>query len=125
MGILLTILATTLSLLLAPFVLVYSLFRYTTLKSFNQHWFKIAVSIDQFANVWCKHALNDFCIKRRGYMFGQEDETMSSVFGKNKDRGTLTYLGRRISRRLNKLEGSHVEKAIEQDELNDNKNWGK
>lgn len=121
MGIILTILAATLSILLFPIVLLYSLFRYTTWKSFNAHWFKIAVSIDQLANVVVKHPLNDFCIKRGGYMFGSQDETMSSVFGKNKATGTLTMFGALIASGLNKLEHNHVEKAVEQDEVNEYK----
>ena len=48
--------------------------------------------------------------------FGNQDESMSGVIGKNKRTKTLTKLGRLTAWALNKVEPKHVEKAIEDDE---------
>jgi hypothetical protein len=78
---------------------------------------KVDISLDQFGNVYCARLLNWALItKESWHKFGNEDETVSSVLGKNKAAGTLTWLGWLISIRLNKIEKNHVEQAIENDE---------
>jgi hypothetical protein len=49
-------------------------------------------------------------------IFGFPDETLSSVFGKNKRSKTLTKFGSVWAWLLNKIERNHVEKSIEEDE---------
>lgn len=122
-GFLLTIVALFIVGLLAIPSMVYSLFRYKTWKSLNGHWYRVAVAIDQLGNTISKHLLNDFCIHNGGLLFGNTDETASSVFGKNKEIGKLTSPGLFIANGLNWLEEDHVESSIEKDEQDDTKNW--
>jgi hypothetical protein len=119
MGIILTIIAATLSIIIYPFALVYSLFRYTKFSYLFKHYFNIAVSIDQTGNVVCQYPLNDFMIKKGGIKFGNPDETISGVLGKNKEINKLTILGKALSKFLNEREDKHVENAIEKDERNE------
>ena len=45
----------------------------------------IAIAIDQLGNVVCGRMFNDILITKDGYKFGDEDETISSCIGKNKE----------------------------------------
>ena len=47
------------------------------------------------------------------YEFGNPDETISSVLGRNKLKNNLTYIGKTLAKILNLIEKDHVEKAIE------------
>jgi hypothetical protein len=83
---------------------------------FLADWFyKIAVSQDQLGNVMLFELLNTFLIKS-DYpnidIFGSEDETISSVLGKNKRNNTLRFCGEILVMFLNILQKNHVEKAI-------------
>lgn len=113
MGILLTILALVSCIIFFPLGILYSIFRYSTWTSVDSHWFRIAIALDELANVVMKHPLNDFCIIDGGFEFGNTGETMSSIFGKNKKSNTLTKFGRCIANSLDKIQRNHVEKAIE------------
>jgi len=70
----------------------------------------IAVCIDILANVLFGRAFNDSLNRGEEYKFGQV-ETISKALGKNKERGTLTKLGRFVADGLNKIDPNHVEKA--------------
>lgn len=50
------------------------------------------------------------------HLFGNPDETISSVLGKNKRKGTLIYLGKRLDAWLNGIDKDHSIKSIEEDE---------
>lgn len=79
---------------------------------------KLAISKDQYTNVACQFWFNKWMLKNNSvHLFGNEDETLSSVFGKNKRAGTLTKFGQFWSFLLNTIDKNHVEKAIEDDEL--------
>tara|TARA_R110001592_G_scaffold114472_3_gene314341 strand:- start:13337 stop:13690 length:354 start_codon:yes stop_codon:yes gene_type:complete len=112
MGLLLLILSIVLSVILLPVGWIYSL---VTLRlkwsKLNAYAKNIALSIDQLGNVVLSNIMNDFLIKGEGYDFGNEDETISKVLGKNKETNTLTKLGKWISKILNKIDPNHVEKA--------------
>lgn len=73
----------------------------------------IAISIDQLWNVVCWRLFNDILIKKRWYKFWDEDETISSVIGKNKIKSSLTFLWKLLYKILNTLEKDHSENAIE------------
>ena len=79
----------------------------------NKYLFKVALSLDQLGNVVCARLLTFTVINKHGYPFGNEDESISSVLGKNKESGTLTRTGKLLSNLLNKIESNHVEKAVE------------
>ncbi len=78
--------------------------------------YKIALGIDQLGNVVCKHLFNITLIKKDGYKFGNEDETISSAIGKNKKINTLTFTGRLLDWFLDIIDKNHSIKAIEEDE---------
>ena len=62
----------------------------------NQQFMDIAVANDATANVVCDDLFNLIMIKVDGYQFGNRKETISSVFGKNLEKGTLTWFGKVI-----------------------------
>ncbi len=78
--------------------------------------FKIALGIDQLGNVVCARLFNFFLITKEGYQFGNEDETISSVLGKNKKQNTLRFLGKLLDLILDQIDRNHSIKSIEADE---------
>lgn len=80
----------------------------------NLYYKNIAISIDQFGNVLCQYLFNLILITKNGYKFGNIDETISSVLGKNYKLHTLTILGYFLSVKiLNSLDKNHIEKSID------------
>jgi hypothetical protein len=140
--ILLYIVAKLLYLVFAPIGFLYAIPRMLTRMNIRAAWaklrqyfFAIAISIDQKGNVVMQELFNDILIrpkyKRIGfehipdkmnyvtiqpYLFGHEDETISSVLGKNKVKGTLTWCGHILERILHLIDPGHSEKSIEHDE---------
>jgi 8-oxo-dGTP diphosphatase len=112
MGLLLLIIAKLLSWVLFPLGWFYSLItfrlRWGRLSEYSK---QIAISIDQMGNVVLANLLNDLMIKRWGYKFGDPDDTISAVLGKNKAIDSLKIAGKILSSILNKIEPNHVEKA--------------
>ena len=74
---------------------------------------KIAIGIDQLGNVVCSRLFNNLLITSKGYKFGFEDETISSVIGKNQLSKTLTPLGKGLDKTLNWAQRNHAVKSIE------------
>lgn len=111
-GLILLLIAFILSAILLPIGFLYQCVS-TLLKSLNKYLFKIAKSIDQLGNVVCVGLFDSILIKKSSInKFGNEDETISSVLGRNKKAGTLTVIGKALSWLLNTIEKDHVEKAI-------------
>ncbi len=82
-------------------------------KSYSKYFRDIALSIDQMGNVVCAPLFNVIMIKKSGYKFGNIDETISSVLGKNKQLGTLWGIGRTLDKLLNWLDDNHSIDSIE------------
>ena len=82
----------------------------------GRYMFKIALGIDQLGNVVCARLFNLFLITKEGYQFGNEDETISSVLGKNKKQNTLRFLGKLLDLILDQIDTDHSIKSIEEDE---------
>lgn len=123
LSILLLAVAAFLFLLLLPFAIVWGIgasFWKRKLKNGTSEvadWFYAwAISIDQLGNVVCKELFNDALIASLGVEFGNPDETISSVLGKNKVQGTLTKTGKALDWILNKLDPNHSINSIEADE---------
>ena len=119
MGIILYLVAIFLSLVLYIPATIYALFKIgikSGFKGINAYFFKKAMSVDQFGNVWAKALFNDILIKKGGYKFGDEDETVSSALGKNKLRGTFKRTGTLIAFILDFIDPNHCIKSIEEDE---------
>lgn len=99
--------------------MVYSSLCFSSLKEANKYYGEIALSKDQHSNVVMQYLFNHIMIKTNGYRFGNEDETISSVFGKNQLKGTLTWFGMLWNNFLNNIDENHSVKSIEEDETND------
>ena len=93
------------------------------LKAFGKYIFRIFLAIDQLANVLFGPLLNLLLETPPGARFGSEDETLSSVFGKNIRAGRCKAC-RVVCWVLDRIDprgGSHCLQAIEDDEtLNGN-----
>lgn len=77
-------------------------------------WFKkLAISIDQFGNASAATMLNLALRKKGGIDFGDEDDTISYVIGRNYYHGSLTIFGKIIRLILHIIDRNHVEKAVE------------
>lgn len=75
-------------------------------------WFwRVLLSVDQFANVLLSPLLNLLLHPDNPDKFGYEDETLSSVFGKNRARCPACYW---VCRALHRLDPGHCDKSIEQ-----------
>jgi len=117
MGLLLYIIAQIITPIFNVFGLITILFQP---KIVRQKVFKdLAISKDQTSNVYVQFYFNKLMLKNTSIdLFGNPDETISSVFGKNKRSGKLTKFGKYWADWLNKREKNHVEIAIEDDETN-------
>lgn len=74
--------------------------------------YSLALAIDHFGNVVDRDLFNGLLIGRGGYGFGNIQETVSSVLGKNQQRGTLTATGRGLVWILDKLDPGHCINSI-------------
>ena len=115
MGLLLYIVAI---ILLVPLTIVNLLaviykygFKFST---FNGYFHETAIDIDKFGNRNFRTFLNATMKKKGGYMFGNVNETISSVLGKNQRDGTLTLFGKLVCNILNFLDKNHCEKSIKE-----------
>lgn len=120
MGVLIYIVALVLALFLIPIGVIYAVFKSfwrrrfkDGFKKIDRLFFKMAISIDQLGNVACYELFNEVLIKANGYQFGDEDETISSVLGKNKIAETLTKTGKALDWVLEKLDRNHSIESIE------------
>ncbi len=84
----------------------------------SQYLRTVAVSIDQLGNVVCKDLFDLTLIKKEGYLFGNPDETISGVLGKNQLKNTLSGVGKILNKILNSIEEDHSIKSIEIEETN-------
>ena len=110
LGFFLSGLAYTMLLILAPIGLLFSLFS-------ADYWWRIAISLDQLGNVICCKPMNYLFINPDSKdKFGNPDETISSVLGKNQVSGNLTYHGKALVHFLSCLDDNHSVKSIEEDE---------
>jgi len=121
MGFLLWIIAASLYIFLFPFAVIASCMHYfykrkffKAFKAINRDAYITALSIDQTGNTTFKHLFNKTLIKRDGYSFGNPDETISGVLGKNKKLKTLSSLGRILDGLLEFLDKGHTINAIEE-----------
>ena len=78
----------------------------------GDYFFVSAKAIDQLGNVMCRDMFNSLLIKDDTQPFGDEDETISSLLGKNYISNNLTNTGKTLSWILNKLDPNHVQDAI-------------
>lgn len=115
-GIGLLLVAIVLTILTCPIGFVYGLLHslFTRfLGGLGEYCLQIAISIDQLGNVIMQHLLNVLFIKKDGYQFGNRDETISSVIGKNQEKNTLSGFGKFINAILNFIDKNHSLNSID------------
>jgi hypothetical protein len=115
-GLLLFLISIILMVLTTPLGFVYGIFHNLFTKGFSgigEFLLQIAISIDQLGNVVMQHLLNTLWIKKGGYKFGNRDETISSVIGKNKQLRTLTLFGKNMDKILEFIEADHSLNSID------------
>lgn len=83
----------------------------------SEYFWDSAVSLDQAQNTLVQHPLNDFMIRPSGIKYGNPDETVSGVTGKNQRIDKLSWFGKRVNAFLSFLEKDHSLKSIEDDEI--------
>jgi 8-oxo-dGTP diphosphatase len=109
------ILMVILSAIAIPLTMILHIFMVKSFKEYIQmngkYFYQVGYSIDQTANVILKYPANAFLIKSYGYLFGNADETISSVLGKNKIWGTLTWSGWFLCKFLDLIDPNHCIKA--------------
>ena len=82
---------------------------------YSRYLIRIALAHDQADNTIVRFLFNDILLKTKSksYKFGNMNEKVSSVLGKNQRRGTLNGVGRFINGILHSLEENHSLKAID------------
>lgn len=81
-------------------------------KSSKGYFRTLAVNIDRFGNREFRTLFNATLKKEEGYNFGNFEETISSVLGKNQRDKTLSKTGKTLVWILNKIDKNHCEKSI-------------
>jgi hypothetical protein len=107
------IVAILISIIIFPIGFVFSMFY----PKRGKYLYRIALGIDQLGNVVCARLFNFFLIDITGHQFGDEDETISSVIGKNKQTNTLTMFGILLDSLLEKIDKNHSIDAIEKKKI--------
>lgn len=83
----------------------------------DQYNTDLAIATDQYGNGLSKYLFNILLIKKTAkHKFGNIDETISSVIGKNLLAGTLTGLGRLVNIILDAIDPNHSINAIDNTE---------
>lgn len=71
-----------------------------------------AINLDKFGNREFRTLLNKILIIKEGYKFGNIEETISSVLGKNELMNNLSKAGKVLVWLLDKIEKDHCFKSI-------------
>lgn len=115
--VLLFIVALFLLIILAPIGFIFGLLpREDWWERTQKYLGRISYTIDQSGNVICKDLFNYALIKNDIEEFGNPDETISSVLGKNKKNNNLTPVGEWLDGILDKIDPNHSINSIEEDE---------
>lgn len=96
---------------------VYSLKDVLTIPFWNtlsDKTYKSATLISQLGNVWMKELLNDVCITPEGTPYGDEDDSISDITGRNLRDKKLTKTGIGLAKFLNILGKDHALKSIDE-----------
>lgn len=110
--------------ILVPLLSIITIIGYTIIciitfkfKKLSFYLYNAAISTDQVGNSYCFPLLNKTLIKKGfNHSFGNPDETVSGVLGKNKRDNNLTKFGLLMDIFLEKLDNNHTLKSIEDDE---------
>jgi len=112
-NIILLILALLLAVVLFPFGWLHGLITFRlSISRLSHYLLTISLSIDQMGNVILAPLFNRITIKRNGYKFGDEDETISYVLGRNQITKTLSKLGNLLANLLDWIDPNHCAKTV-------------
>lgn len=100
-------------LIIAPIGVIFMIC--TNIKSYYTYSFDACIGIDKLGNSISSDLFNFFLIKKDGHKFGNVDETISSVVGKNKESNTLLLPGYLLYKFLDTIQKNHCEASIEVD----------
>lgn len=113
-GFLLLLISIALKVVLSPFLYLYGVFSATCKKELDDWNKELAKANDQYGNSLGKYVFNKMLITQDSvHKFGNIDETISSVIGKNKKAGTLTRTGRWLDDLLEYVDNNHSLDAID------------
>lgn len=107
------------------FTICYYVFSFNWVDGFfnlNDHFRRMAISIDKFGNIACGTQLRLMFIKRKStnvHQFGDGTETVSYVLAINEKRENLSFTGKLMVDILEALDSGHMEKSINAHRLND------
>lgn len=109
---LLCLIAAILLLTTAPIGFLFALIRqliFRKVKLLSIYLIEVALVFDQAGNVVMQHFLNFVLLKKskHAYLFGNKNETISSVIGKNSITNTLNIVGRVTDAFLNVIDNRH------------------
>jgi hypothetical protein len=102
--------------LTVPFGIIYGIFYKIFTKAIlglGEFSLKISISLDQLGNVSMQYLFNEIMIIKGGYKFGNRDETISSVIGKNVEFKKLSKFGKLINSILDFIEIGHSLNSID------------
>jgi hypothetical protein len=114
-GYLLFLIARLVVVLSSPLGVLYTLVRRVVLgqsKTLGKYYIDMAYLYDVFVNVCWGDFFNDVFGKwKKGYRYGNAQDSISRVLGKNKALQQLTRFERWVAKKLNQVDKDHVEKA--------------
>jgi hypothetical protein len=86
------------------------------IQSLRDYLLEVALVLDQAGNVIMQHFLNAVLLKKspNAYLFGNKNETISSVIGKNSLTDSLTSMGQLLNGFLNAIDKNHTLNSIEE-----------
>lgn len=121
MELLLFIISSILKWLLSPFLWFIGVICSYNKKEHKKYFKDLAIAKDQYGNAVGKYVFNYCLIKPDGYKFGNIDETISSVIGKNKIINKLTRIGKLLDYILDLLDSNHSIESIDHNIYNKSK----
>jgi len=124
-GIVLVFVEALLRWLIKPIAIIYTIIKLLIIcrkkrklfvRVFNRYLVRIAMAQDQADNTMVRFLFNDLLLKKNidSYKFGNMDEKISSVLGKNERRKSLNGVGRFVNGILHSIEEDHSLKAIDE-----------
>lgn len=100
---------------LSPILYTYGIIFSLIKGKFSEYNRNLAIGKDQYGNALGKYLFNHTLITEwSNNYFGNIDETISSVIGKNKRDGTLTKTGRVLDKILDKIDRNHSIRSIDE-----------
>lgn len=90
-----------------------SLINFLVVKNKKGYFKSSAINLDKFGNREFRTLLNKTLKTENGYSFGNINETISGVLGKNERDKTLSKVGKILVCILNKLDKDHCKKSID------------